>query len=160
MPTEGPDTATKAAPRYERPASSAEHELYLGLLRLANALGQQSADLLKESGLSGAQYNVLRILRGAGEGGLACGEIGERLLTRDPDITRLLDRLARQGLISRSRDETDRRVVTTRITRAGLDLLATLDEPMAALHRRQLGGLGHERIARFQELVAATLATL
>lgn len=135
--------------------STPEHKLFLGVQRLANDLAQQTAALLKQSGLSGAQYNVLRILRGGGDSGLACGEIGERLLTKDPDITRLVDRLAKQGLVERVRDETDRRVVKTSITRAGLELLAELDEPMLRLHKRQLGGLGRERVQELLALIEA-----
>ncbi len=123
-----------------------EQTAFLGLQRAAADLGQQVAELLKPAGLSPAQYNVLRILRGAGEAGLPCGEIAARMITRDPDITRLLDRLEKRGLVSRARESGDRRVVTTRITDEARSLLGTLDEPVAALHRRQLAGLGEEKL--------------
>ena len=140
-----------------RPATAGndlEHQVFLALQRLASDLGQGAADLLKVAGLSGAQYNVLRILRGAGARGLACGEIADRMITKDPDITRLLDRLEKRGLVTRTRESDDRRVVTTRITDEGRALLARLDEPVAELHRRQLGCLGEEKLARLLELLA------
>lgn len=117
------------------PFSSVEQEVYLNLLRTGDALSQRVEALLRASGLSGTQYNVLRILRGAGRQGLTCGETGERMVTHDPDITRLLDRLEKRKLIARARGTRDRRVVTTRITPEGLRLLATLDKPVAELHR-------------------------
>jgi DNA-binding MarR family transcriptional regulator len=101
--------------------------------------------ILKPEDLSSTQYNVLRILRGAPQG-LPCGEIAKRMITRDPDITRLLDRLEKRGLISRSREARDRRTVMARITGAGLKLLARLDEPVQAAHRKQLGHLGRQRL--------------
>jgi DNA-binding MarR family transcriptional regulator len=97
---------------------------------------------------------VLRILRGAPEG-LTCGEIGERMITRDPDITRLLDRLEKRKLIARSRESEDRRVVVARITRGGLDVLARLDGPVREVHRAQLGHLGRERLRALAELLEA-----
>lgn len=115
--------------------SSVEQEVYLNLLRTGDALSQRVEKLLRASELSGTQYNVLRILRGAGRQGLTCGETGERMVTHDPDITRLLDRLEKRKLITRARNTRDRRVVTTRITPQGLRLLATLDKPLAQLHR-------------------------
>ena len=102
--------------------------------------------LLKPTGLSGAQYNILRILRGAGEDGLACREIGDRLISRDPDLTRLLDRLDSRGLIARSREIKDRRVVKTRITADGLRILHDLDEPVQSLHRKQLQRLSEKQL--------------
>ena len=110
-------------------------------------------ELLKPSGLSSTQYNVLRILRGAGPDGLTCGEIAERMLTRDPDVTRLLDRIESRGFISRWRDENDRRVVRTSITTAALDLLNELDPSVNDLHHRQLGHLGEKQLKDLSELV-------
>lgn len=146
-------TRVAQAIKQTRPFASEEHEVFVALQRLASDLSQGVAELLKPSGISGPQYNVLRILRGAGPTGLPCGEIGGRLVTRDPDVTRLLDRLEKQGLVTRSRESEDRRVVTTRITDAGVALLATLDDPLAALHRRQLGHLGSERLRQLRELI-------
>src|SRR2546421_11590448 len=94
-----------------RPFSSVEQEVFLNVLRTADVLTTKLEAILKPFGLSPTQYNVLRILRGAGEAGLACGRIAERMITRDPDVTRLLDRLENCGLIRRARQTDDRRVV-------------------------------------------------
>jgi len=123
------------------PKGQLEAQVFVSLLRTADALTRRAEALLKPFGLSGAQYNVLRILRGAGECGMACREIGGRLISRDPDITRLLDRMESRGLIARAREVKDRRVVKTRITADGLRILCDLDEPVQELHRRQWQGL-------------------
>ncbi|MBZ5539804.1 MAG: MarR family transcriptional regulator [Acidobacteriia bacterium] len=115
-----------------------EEEVFVSFQRAADWLLQGVERLLKPHGLSPAQYNVLRILRGAGPEGLSCREVAARMVTRDPDMTRLLDRLEKQGLLSRERRKDDRRVVTTRITPQGLELLQRLDQPLRELHRRQL----------------------
>ncbi len=135
-----------------------EQTTFVELQRLAADLGQEVAELLKPAGLSPAQYNVLRILRGAGAAGLPCGEIAARMISKDPDITRLLDRLEKRGLATRTRESGDRRVVTTRITGEAMALLASLDEPVAGLHRRQLSGLGEEKLRQLLELVAEARA--
>jgi DNA-binding MarR family transcriptional regulator len=124
----------------------------LELVRTTDLLSRGLSAVLKTEDLSAPQYNVLRILRGAPEG-LTCGEIGNRMITRDPDITRLLDRLERRGLISRARDTKDRRVVLTRITPQGLEALSRLDVPVREAHRRQLGHLGRERLQALTELL-------
>jgi DNA-binding MarR family transcriptional regulator len=121
--------------KQKAPFSSIEQEVYLNLLRTGDAVSQRVEKLLRASGLSGTQYNVLRILRGVGRHGHTCGETGERMVTHDPDITRLLDRLEKRKLITRTRNTRDRRVVTTRITSEGLRLLRSLDKPVAELHR-------------------------
>jgi DNA-binding MarR family transcriptional regulator len=137
--------------------SSIEHQLFIQMQRLASTLAQQAAELLKTQGLSIAQYNVLRVLRGAAREGaeLACGEVADRLISKDPDMTRLLDRLENQGLVSRERSKEDRRVVTASITDKGLAVLAELDEPMAQLHQEQLGHLGEERSRKLLDLLDA-----
>jgi DNA-binding MarR family transcriptional regulator len=125
-----------------------EAEVYLTLQHVADLLLRPVEETLKQAALSHTQYNVLRILRGVGrsaesrgEGGnsagLPCGEIAARMITRDPDITRLLDRLETRRLVARSRQKKDRRVVEARITSAGLQLLKKLDKPMEAMHRKQ-----------------------
>ena len=126
---------------------------FLNLQRTADALMQGVEATLKPFGLSPTQYNVLRILRGAGPEGLACRQIGERMLTRDPDITRLLDRLEARKLVTRSREQKDRRVLTTRITAAGLEILKQLDAPIAQVHRKQLGHLGEARLRTLSSLL-------
>lgn len=129
-----------------------EEVLFLELYRAADLLSRGPAQLLRAHDLSPNQYNVLRILRGAPEG-LLCGEIGCRMVTRDPDITRLLDRLEKRGLISRCRESEDRRRVQARITREGLALLSRLDRPVREVHRRQLGHLGEKRVRAITEQV-------
>src|ERR1700730_5162962 len=116
-----------------RHAPSPEEALFLDLLRTSDMLSRRPAQVLKAEELSSNQYNVLRILRGAPDG-LACGEIANRMITRDPDITRLLDRLEKRSLISRCRETRDRRTVLASITPEGLNLLARLDEPVQAAH--------------------------
>jgi len=135
----------------KRPFRSLEEEVYLNVLRTADALLREVEQTLKPAGLSPTQYNVLRILRGAGPHGLACGEIAERMLTRDPDVTRLLDRLEARGLVMRSRERADRRVVKTCITAQGLRILKGLDEPMGEFHRHKLR---HLKAGRLRLLVA------
>lgn len=120
-----------------------EEDVFVSLWRTADLLARSVEKVLKTADVSPTQYNVLRILRGAPEG-LTCSEIARRMITRDPDITRLLDRLEKRELISRCRETKDRRQVHTRISPAGLRLLAELDQPVAEIHRRQLGHLGRE----------------
>ena len=142
-----------AAEKQRHPGPSPEEAALLDLLRTTDILSRGLLQVLKPEDLSGTQYNVLRILRGAPEG-LACGEIANRMITRDPDVTRLLDRLEKRGLISRCRETKDRRTVMTRITPAGLKLLANLDEPVQSAHRKQLGHLGPKRLRALAELLA------
>jgi DNA-binding MarR family transcriptional regulator len=127
-----------------------EEETTLNIVRTADVLMLALADVLKPLLLSATQYNVLRILRGAGSGGASCKDIGGRLVARDPDITRLMDRLEQRGLVSRDRAKEDRRVVTHRLTRAGLELVNELDRPIEVLHRKIMG---HMKAAQLRELV-------
>jgi len=110
--------------------------------------------LLKTEDLSPPQYNILRILRGSPEG-LTCREVGNRMITRDPDITRLLDRLEKRKMIARNRDEKDRRVVLTRITQEGLEILERLDQPVRDMHRKLMGHLGPERLQALADILEA-----
>ena len=130
-----------------RPFELLEEEAVLNIARTAEVLGQSLGEFLREYQLSHTQYNVLRILRGAGEAGATCSQIAERMISHDPDITRLLDRLENRGLIARVRGKEDRRVVETRITSDGLHLLAGLDEPLRNLLRGRLGGIGRQRLS-------------
>jgi DNA-binding MarR family transcriptional regulator len=134
--------------------NSPEEAVFIDLLRTCDLLSRGAAHVLKSEDLSPNQYNVLRILRGSPEG-LPCGEIANRMITRDPDITRLLDRLEKRELISRCRETKDRRMVMTRITPEGLKVLARLDQPVQEIHRTQLGHLGRERLLALRELLAA-----
>jgi DNA-binding MarR family transcriptional regulator len=139
-----------------RPFATPEEEAAVSLQRTASLLEWGATEMLKPYGVSLTQYNALRILRGAGKQGWACSEIGERMINRDPDVTRLLDRLERRGLVERSRDEKDRRVITARITSAGLDLLSTLDRPMEEFNRKALGHMrGHGLEALIKLLAVA-----
>jgi len=133
----------------KRRVASAEEDVFVSLWKTADLLSRSVERVLKSGDVSPTQYNVLRILRGAPEG-LTCSEIGQRMITRDPDITRLLDRLERRDLISRCRETKDRRQVQTRITPEGLRLLAELDQPVAEIHRQQLGHLGREGLHSLQ----------
>jgi DNA-binding MarR family transcriptional regulator len=132
--------------RQTKPFSSPAEEAILNIHRTASILAQLFADTLKPYGLTEIQYNVLRILRGAGKAGLACQEIADRMITRDPDVTRLLDRLESRELVERSRSEEDRRVVVTRITADGLKILSLLDEAARHLPKQALGHLGEKKL--------------
>lgn len=127
--------------KQNKPFGSPLEELTLNILRSASDLSYVVNEALKPYGVTATQYNVLRILRGAGASGLPCGAIAERMITQDSDITRLLDRLTGMELVERGRMEKDRRVVTVRITEAGADLLARLDPVLRQLHRDQFGHL-------------------
>jgi len=135
------------------PFTSREQEAYLSLLRTADALQASVEAMLKEFGLTGTQYNALRILRGAGPEGLPCSEIGERMITRDPDITRLLNRLEKRGLVRRARAKADRRVIFGKITAAGLRLLQKMDAPVEEHNREILKHVGQEKLAQLIELL-------
>jgi DNA-binding MarR family transcriptional regulator len=142
-----------------RRATCPEEAAFLDLLRTTDMLSRGLAQVLKTEDLSATQYNVLRILRGAPEG-LSCGEIASRMITRDPDVTRLLDRLEKRGLISRCRETKDRRTVMARITPDGLKLLTRLDQPVQAAHRKQLGHVGGERLRALTELLRVSCRQL
>jgi len=141
--------------KQDKPFATPEEEVVLNIVRTADVLQQALERALRPAGISNTQYNVLRILRGAGERGLCCREIAERMLTHDPDVTRLLDRLERRGLVERRREQRDRRIITARITPEGLKLLDELDAPLLELHARLLGHLSPERQAALVELLEA-----
>ncbi len=122
-----------------RPFERLEEEAVLNILRTAEVLQRTLAEFLKEFDLSPTQYNVLRILRGAGAAGVTCSQIGERLLTHDPDITRLLDRMEARALIARERSSTDRRAIITRISGDGLRLVDSIDAPIRAMTQLRMG---------------------
>jgi MarR family transcriptional regulator, organic hydroperoxide resistance regulator len=132
---------------------SLENRIFVALLRAADALAQEAEQLLKAAGLTGAQYNVLRILRGAEPEGLPCRGIADRMISHDPDMTRLLDRLEKRGLITRVRQTDDRRVVKTRITPQALGLLKTLDQPVRELHKRQFRHMSAARLKTLSDLL-------
>ena len=145
------------------PFTGPEQEAYLALLRTADALQSVMESRLKQFALTGTQYNALRILRGAGPGGLSCSEVGERMIARDPDITRLLNRLEKLGLVSRTRAKTDRRVIYGKITVSGLKLLSGMDEPVDRYVRELLhhvNGTDLRRLIALLERVRRRCQTL
>ena len=146
------DASPKHKGKGGRAPGGLEEEVFVSLHRTADLLARRVEKVLRAADVSPTQYNVLRILRGSPEG-LPCSEIGKRMISRDPDITRLLDRLEKRALISRCREEEDRRTVLTRITPQGLRLLSELDEPVAEAHRAQLGHVGRERLHSLLDLL-------
>ena len=147
-------TSVGAEIKQTRPFDSLEQEVYLALARTAAVLGHALAEALRPYGVTPTQYNVLRILRGAGRTGLCRNEVRDRLVAQVPDVTRLLDRLETMGYVERERDEEDRRLVTTRITAAGRELLASLDAPIVDKHRRQLGHMSATQLRTLADLLA------
>ena len=129
-----------------KPFRSLEEEAFLNLGRTFEMLQEKVIELLKQYQLTATQYNMLRILRGAGPDGLTCSQATERMLTADPDVTRLLDRMEARHLIARERSQQDRRVVITRITAEGLALAAEIDQPLADLLRSLMGHAGRGRL--------------
>ena len=138
-----------------KPFESLEAEVFLNLMRTTDALSRGGEEILKLVGLSPNQYNVLRILRGAGEQGLCCREVAERMVTRDPDITRLVDRLERRSMLTRSRDSKDRRIITVRITPDGLKTLKDLDGPMEEYNRNRLSHMDKADLRKLSDLLEA-----
>jgi DNA-binding MarR family transcriptional regulator len=141
--------------KQHKPFKSLKEEAHLSIQRTAATLGHAFEMALKPHRLTGTQYNVLRILRGAEPDGLCRNEIGERLVRQVPDVTRLLDRLEQAKLIARHRGGTDRRYVQTRITKAGLALLTQLEHRINAIHEEQLGHLHEPQLRELIKLLAA-----
>jgi len=139
--------------RQTKPFALVEEEALLNLLRTAETLSRRTGEVMKQFEISATQYNVLRILRGAGKDGLTCSQIGERMVTFDPDITRLVDRLEKRGLVERERCTHDRRVVFTRIVRPGLELLGEIDGPLQQTLKHNLGHLGKAKLQQLIELL-------
>src|SRR5665213_3085392 len=137
----------------ERPFSSAEEEALLNLMRTSDVLHRAFHRKTRDWGVTSTQYNVLRILRGAQPRGLTCAAIGSRMITAEPDITRLLARLKALKLIRQHRDRSDRRVVWTQISEAGLDLLNNMDPEVEQLPTEMLGHLGEGNIAELIRLL-------
>lgn len=141
-----------------RPFDLIEEEALLSIARTAALVEHGFGQMLKPHGLTATQYNVLRILRGAGPAGLCRNEIGARLLRPVPDVTRLLDRMTDLHLVGRQRSDADRRLVRTHITPKGMNLLAALDEPIRDRHRRRLAHIPPERLRLLVELLAEVRA--
>lgn len=138
-----------------RPFPRRETEAMVSILRTAAVLDHLVGDALKPHGLTGTQYNVLRILRGAGEQGLCGREVGERLISQVPDVSRLLDRMEEVGLVTRERDPGDRRHVTARISTEGLRLLEEVDPLLREIEQRRFGRVGADELRTLVELLAA-----
>jgi DNA-binding MarR family transcriptional regulator len=134
-----------------------EDRTFIALVKAADALAQEAEQVLKAKGLTGAQYNVLRILRGVEPGGLPCSTIAERMISHDPDMTRLLDRMEKRSLITRQRQSDDRRVVKTRITANGLEILKRLEQPIRELHRHQFRHMAAVRVKTLAGLLGEIL---
>ena len=130
-----------------------EQEVFLDLLRTTSLFENTAERFFRAYGLSIATYNVLRILRGAGKDGKTCSQIGEDMVARVPDVTRLVDRLEESAMVKRTRERDDRRVVRVTLTPNGLELLTKLDEPVIELHRQQLNHLTKEELADLTRLL-------
>ena len=143
----------KAELKQGAPFRSVQEEALLSILRTADLIDRSLTLMFKEYGLTLTQYNVLRILRGAGAEGLPSGEVAERMITREPDITRLLDRMEERGWVHRRRDPEDRRVVRAYLTLAGRELVDRLDAPVVAMHSHCLGHLDEAKLAELSDLL-------
>lgn len=130
-----------------------EQQAYLNLIRTSQVLGQRVTDLMAGFGLSGKQYNVLRSIRRGGTGGLSISQISEQMTDPRADVTRLLDRLVRDGFVEREPDEADRRVVRSHLTEKGAALLDTIDAPLLEMHRAQLGHLSKDELEQLNKLL-------
>lgn len=136
-----------------KPFRTVSDEAFVTLQRTSDVVLREFTRFLKTWAVSPTQYNVLRILRGAGADGLRCGEIAERMITHDPDITRLLDRMERAGWIERARDSKDRRVVVARVSKSGLDLLKQIDRPIEDHIQRTSGHMTDKRMRLLVDLL-------
>jgi DNA-binding MarR family transcriptional regulator len=136
-----------------KPFSSLQEEVLLNLVRTSAAMMDELDELFRERGITNTQYNVLRILRGAEPDGLCRNELRDRMLTRMPDVTRLLDRMEAAGLVARSRDNEDRRLVSTRITPAARKVVDELDAPVRSYHKSRLAHMSDEQMRALVELL-------
>ena len=141
--------------KQRRPFGSLEEEAFLNLARTTAFLTDRLERALKPAGITGTQYNVLRILKGSADAGLCRNEVRDRMITRMPDMTRLLDRMEACGLVERKRSTEDRRMVTTHITPKGREVLELIDDEVAEEHRRSLGHLTKGELERLIELLSA-----
>jgi DNA-binding MarR family transcriptional regulator len=139
--------------KQSKPFGSREEAVYLGIQKAAEDLKAGFNELFKTRDLTMSQYNVLTILRGAGSDGISCSDIGDRLITKDSDITRMLDRLDGHELIKRERRTDDRRVILAFITSKGLTVLAQLDAPVTRLHKSQLSHLSKKDLDKLSKLL-------
>ena len=141
--------------KQNKPFNSIQQEALLSVVRTSAQLMDRFELFLRPYGITGTQYNVLRILRGSEPKGLCRNELRDRMLTRMPDVTRLLDRMEEAGLVERTRDTTDRRMVTSRITKKATALLATLDPLVAENEKHFFSGITHEQIQTLIDVLDA-----
>ncbi|MCR4339659.1 MAG: MarR family transcriptional regulator [Gemmatimonadaceae bacterium] len=139
--------------KQRKPFKSIYEEAALNILRTSALLSADFEQMFKPYGITATQYNVLRILRGADDKGLCRNDVRDRLLNRMPDATRLLDRMEKAGLVSRSREQEDRRLVATRLTKKGRELVDELDPVVARQHKARLGHLSHKQLATLNSLL-------
>ena len=146
--------------KQKKPFPRISAEALVSVLRTAAVLDHQLTDVLKPFGITHTQYNVLRILRGAGAAGLCGREVAERMVSRVPDVSRLLDRMEDTDLISRERDPGDRRHVTARISRKGLAMLEEATPRLEAVERARFGQLPAGRLQQLLEVLTAVRGNL
>ena len=139
--------------KQNKPFRTLRQEAQLNLVRTANVLSDSFEQMLKPHAITGTQYNVLRILRGAEPDGLCRNEVSQRLLNRMPDATRLLDRMEEAGLVTRERSTTDRRLVTTRITKKGRQIVDSLDDAADEQHEKALGHMSEQQLRTLIKLL-------
>ena len=151
-------SALQAELKQTRPFKSLQEEALLSITRTAAVIEHAVAQALRPHAITPTQYNVLRILRGAGSDGLCRLEVGERLVRRVPDVTRLLDRMEDSGLIARRRGKDDRRYVATYIMPKGLDLLAAIDKEICQIHNEQLGHVDARSLRLLVDVLAQVRA--
>lgn len=137
-----------------KPFASLEQEAHLSVIRTAAILADEVDQFLRPFGITGTQYNVLRILRGAEPDGLCRNEVRDRMLTRMPDMTRLLDRMEDAGLVVRARERDDRRMVRTRIADQGTKLLSDIDDAVQTAHKSRFAKLTQEELRTVIEILA------
>lgn len=147
-----PHSSLQQEIKKKKPFDIPEQEAFLNIIRTASFLEAEFDALFKRHALTNAQYNVLRILRGEGAR-MPSLAVAERLVTRVPDITRLVDRLEQAGLVKRERSTEDRRVVYVSIASKGLALLSSLDEPVRDLHKKQLAHMSRKDLAELSRLL-------
>ena len=139
--------------KQNKPFETLEDEVFINIIRTAEVFNRKQTEFLKNYDLTPSQFNVLRILRGAEPDGLICREIGERMVAFDPDVTKLLDRLEAKDLVIRERQQTDRRVITVRVSEEGLKLLKKIDRPILDFANDLLGHLNEKKLRALNELV-------
>lgn len=151
--TQTTEKALQEELQQRKPFAGPQHEAQLSIIRTGSMLVDAAEQILRPYGITGTQYNVLRILRGSPDG-LCRNEIRDRMLTRMPDVTRLLDRMVEAGFVSRDRIDNDRRMVRTRITPQGYRLLDELEPKVRIEQERPFSRLGVDELRVLIDLLA------